>query len=144
MIRINLLPFDKRQPERTPMPRLVLIMITVAAACIILAYLGLVYIRIMGVKDERATKEADIKKLQPNVQEHKQLTGNLSRIKSKLKTIDMVAIRKVELWRCVDAVWHIIDENPRIWLDEIHLHDEKGTQSVLRQYYPQQRKGLPL
>ena len=60
MIKINLLPVEKRKPERTPLPRFGLILANVAAGGVLVAVLVLELIRWTVVVNERDTKQKEL------------------------------------------------------------------------------------
>lgn len=133
MIKINLLPSEKRKAERTPLPRFFLIVVNVAAAA--LFALGIVYytlIKIPGV--ERDIKAAqDLRKdLQPKVDEHDALVKDRDAVKTKVEQIVRLTNRGIEWWQAVNAVWEVIQDNPKVWIDEIRMIDGKGVAGELK------------
>src|SRR6185436_19597329 len=117
MIKINLLPTEKRKAERTPLPRFLLIASTAAAFFILLFYNLWILKLISDKKDEIAAQQAELQRLQPFVQEHDKLQAEEAALKNKVREIESLITRDVEYWRTVNALWEVIHQNPRVWID---------------------------
>src|SRR6185436_7575887 len=72
MIKINLLPTEKRKAERTPLPRFLLIASTAAAFFILLFYNIFILTQISRTRDDIATEPATLRGLEPFVLAHGQ------------------------------------------------------------------------
>lgn len=136
MIKINLLPLEKRRPERTPFPRFMLILATAAVAAGILVVVGWTYIQIKAAQEEKQNLQSELDTLDIAVRNHSRLTKRINALKARISQIEMVTSRNVELWKTVDAVWNIVDENKKVWLDSIRLMDAKETKPIFRRTNP--------
>jgi hypothetical protein len=126
MIRINLLPSEKRKAERTPLPHFFLILVN--AAALLLFGAGIVYftlIKIPAVERDIQTNLNLRRDLQPKVEEHDALQKELEALKQKVQQIDQLTNRSVEWWQAVNAVWDVIQENPKVWIDDIKMLDSR-------------------
>src|SRR5215470_615231 len=138
MIRINLLPVEKRKAERTPLPRLGLLMVTAAAATLLIVYIASIFIRIRVTENNiRDTNEA-IKALAPKLKEHADLVAKKNDLTTKITEIKDLTDRKMAApWRkAVNAIWDVINNNPRVWVDDIRCLDERSAQSLVKQADP--------
>ena len=140
MIRINLLPIDKRRPERTPRPRFLLILSNVIVVCLIAVYLAWFFVIQLPQTNKNMDEANDkLNKLKAAVQEHTTLTANKNKLKIKIDQIKSVTGRRVDLWRTIDAIWTVVQKNPRIWLDDIAFLDAKSIAGSFRKANPRSR-----
>jgi hypothetical protein len=133
MIKINLLPSEKRKAERTPLPRFFLIVVNAAALFLFAA--GIVYftlIKIPAVEREIKSNLSQRKDLEPKVKEHDDLQKELEGVKTKVLQIDQLTNRNIEWWQAVNAVWDVIQENPKVWVDDIKMVDGKAAASDIK------------
>lgn len=142
MIKINLLPTEKRKAERTPLPRFLLIASTAAAFFILLFYNLWIMKRISDKKDEIAGQQAELQRLQPFVQEHDRLLARETELKNKVLEIEGLIKRDVEFWRTVNALWEVIHQNPRVWVDDIRILDARGAPGELRRGDPETKEAV--
>jgi len=136
MIKINLLPTEKRKAERTPLPRFLLIASTAAAFFILLFYNLWVLKMISDVVDETKNQRALLASLQPKVQEYERLLAEETALKTKVKEIESLVTRDVEYWRLVNALWDVIHANPRVWIDDFRILDARSAPGDLRRVDP--------
>src|SRR5688572_22968433 len=136
MIKINLLPTEKRKAERTPLPRFLLIASTAAAFFILLFYNLWILKRISDVVDETKNQNNILASLQPKVQEYEQLLAKETELKNKVKEIESLINRDVEYWRLVNALWDVIHANPRVWIDDFRILDSRAAPGDLRRVDP--------
>src|SRR6266513_1285297 len=102
MIKINLLPTEKRKAERTPLPRFLLIASTAAAFFILLFYNLWVLKMISDVVDETKNQNRILADMQPKVLEYEKLLADETLLKTKVKEIEGLIKRDVEYWRMVN------------------------------------------
>jgi hypothetical protein len=138
MIRINLLPAEKRKQERTPLPRLTLIMFTAAAATGIVIWILWILLEIKKTKYDIETVTADLKSLQLRLPEYTARTEERDKLKAKITEIDSLSSRDMDdgWWRAINALWDVINNHPRVWIDELRVHDEHGVQSEFKRADP--------
>ena len=142
MIKINLLPTEKRKAERTPLPRFLLIASTAAAFFILLFYNLFVLKLISDTQDEITSQKKILADLQPAVQEHDRLVAEETALKNKVKEIESLINRDVEYWRTVNALWDVIHNNPRVWIDDIRVLDAKMAPADLRRVDPDNKESV--
>jgi len=142
MIKINLLPTEKRKAERTPLPRFLLIASTAAAFFILLFYNLWILKRISDTVD--ATKEQNniLASLKPKVDEFERLSAEETALKNKVKEIESLITRNVEYWRMVNALWDVIHSNPRVWIDYFRILDARMAPGELRRVDPESKDAI--
>ena len=136
MIKINLLPTEKRKAERTPLPRFLLIASTAAAFFILLFYNLWILKRISDVVDETKNQNNILVSLKPKVDEYERLLAEETALKNKVKEIESLITRDVEYWRLVNALWDVIHANPRVWIDDFRILDARTAPGELRRVDP--------
>jgi hypothetical protein len=142
MIKINLLPTEKRKAERTPLPRFLLIASTAAAFFILLFYNLWILKRISDVVDETKNQNAILVSLKPKVDEYERLLAEETALKNKVKEIEGLINRDVEYWRMVNALWDVIHSNPRVWIDDFRVLDARTAPGELRRVDPDSKDAI--
>ena len=140
MIKINLLPTEKRKAERTPLPRFLLIASTAAAFFILLFYNLFVLKMISDTQDDIARENKALADLQPAVAEYDKLVADETALKNKVKEIQSLINREVEFWRTINALWDVIHNNPRVWIDDIRVLDARNAPADLRRVEPDNKE----
>jgi hypothetical protein len=138
MIKINLLPVEKRKAERTPLPRFFLIISTGAVAAILAFYILYLLLLIKQVDDDIEAANAELERLKPFVALHDQKTGELAELERKLAEIKGLVSRDVELgwWRAVDALWTVIHQYPKVWIDDLRAIDGRTSGGEMKRIDP--------
>lgn len=142
MIKINLLPTEKRKAERTPLPRFLLIASTAAAFFILLFYNLWVLKMISDVVDETKRQNQVLADLQAGVAEHDRLLAQETELKNKVKEIEGLISRDVEYWKLVNALWDVIHSNPRVWIDDFRILDARSAPGDLRRVNPEAKDAV--
>jgi len=142
MIKINLLPTEKRKAERTPLPRFLLIASTAAAFFILLFYNLWILKLISDEKNEIARQQQLLQNLQPFVQEHDRLRAEEEGLKNKVREIESLINRDVEFWRTVNALWEVIHENRRVWVDNFQILDARSAPGELKRGDPESKEAV--
>jgi hypothetical protein len=142
MIKINLLPTEKRKAERTPLPRFLLIASTAAAFFILLFYNLWILKLISDERNEIARQQDQLRLLQPFVQEHDRLRLEEEALKNKVREIEGLINRDVEFWRTVNALWEVIHQNKRVWIDTFQILDARGAPGELKRGDPESKEAV--
>src|SRR5688572_4575340 len=111
MIKINLLPLDKRKTERTPLKGAGL-MIADAAVLVVVAILVVIsFIQIGNVTTEIDAQKKTLESLQPFVKQHDQLQGEVARLSTEEGDLKKVtATRPFEWSEIFDAIWDVVNK----------------------------------
>lgn len=143
MIKINLLPVEKRKTERTPLPRMMLIIATAAVAAIAVLVNVVVYFQILGVERDIEDRKNTLVRLEPKVKEHDRLQARVAQLKAKVSEIESLVKREVEHWRAVNALWDVIQASPKVWVDDLRILDGTAASGELKRIDPEASGGSP-
>src|SRR6266850_6172953 len=117
MIKINLLPPEKRKAERTPLPRFGLMMADAAVLGVVLILVIISYIQILNTEKEIEIQKGVLADLQPAVQKHDKLEREVTVLKGELEALGKITgLRPFEWWQIFDYVWDTVEDNKRVWL----------------------------
>jgi hypothetical protein len=133
MIKINLLPSEKRKAERTPLPHFVLIVINAAALVIFAA--GIAYFALIKIPDIDNQTQAAVRErqsLQKDVETHDLKLKEMQGLQAKVGQIDQLTTRNIEWWQAINAVWDVIVENDKVWIDDIKMLEAKGVAGQIK------------
>jgi len=137
MLKINLLPLERRKLERTPFPRLFLIMIEASILTLLAVYVGFNYFVNIPEKNDRIQKlENDLKGLSSGISAYDSKIAQKTEIEQKLKEIQQVVFRDFEWFQINNAIKDVVLNNPKIWLETVKVLDARSSQSELRKILP--------
>ncbi len=145
MIKINLLPKELRPVDRTPFPRLILIFGTTAVGVGLLAYVAfLILVEVKAENIKLAERQKILGQYAQQVKQYDGLDADLKKLGAKTADIERVAVRDVAWWQVIDAVWSVVAaEDRKVWLEDIRVLDDKGTQQIVRKSDPLTRQFPP-
>lgn len=132
MIRINLLPPERRKPERTPLPRFMLILIGAGLATGIITYLVFLGIKITNEQshgDQLAKTLGDIKKA---TIDYKDVKAEEDGLNARKKAIEGLAKRPIYWSEIIDNLWSVINAQESMWVTEITVLGEKKVSSIAK------------
>ncbi|HEU4339159.1 MAG TPA: hypothetical protein VFS19_03750 [Planctomycetota bacterium] len=133
MIKINLLPLDKRKTERTPLKGVGLM---IADAAILGVVVILVVIHIIWNGNLKAQIEANkktIDSLAADVKEHDKLVAEVRQLTNEKNDLDKVTAARPFIWsEVIDGIWDCVAKHKRVWLDDIQQADGKMMDSKLK------------
>lgn len=139
MLQINLLPLEKRKPERTPIPRFALILALTAATVGIAFYVVFLFIEISNLSKtivEKNLRYADVVK---QVADFPTLQAEASAAQSTWTQIEQVAVRPMRWSLAIRALVDVIVKNPRIWIENITMLDAGTARSMRASQVPGDR-----
>jgi len=137
MIKINLLPVEKRKAERTPLPRFGLILTNVAVLCILLVVIAFSWFQVASKEQEIEGQQKEFDRLAPEVQRYVDLTGINAQLTGEYQNLKKVTDQRPFAWWTVfDAVWEVVQNNPKVWLDSIDVLEGKQVESKVKAYDP--------
>ncbi len=138
MIKINLLPIEKRKAERTPLPRFILISATAGVATLVIVVLIFVLLKIKFVGDEIKTNIANRDRLKPQVDDYDKLAAQKTDIQTKINELKTVTSRDLAegWWHTINAIWDVIQAHPKVWIDDIRIQDERSAPSEQKKHDP--------
>lgn len=124
MIRVNLLPPDRRRPEKTPLPSFLLVLVAAALATGVLVILAFIGVNIMNVGKDIKDHDQQIAGLQGAVDEWKQLNEEVGAAEKREKTIKDLSKRPVVWSEVLDHVWSILDAEKSLFITDLRMLDE--------------------
>jgi hypothetical protein len=137
MIKINLLPLDKRKTERTPLKGAGLM---IADALVIGVFVVLIIISLLQISVVRSNIEEQKKtldSLQEAVREHDKLKADVSQLERDLGDLEKVTGTRPFEWSVIfDALWDVIHKHKRVWVDSMELADGKQMENKFKQMDP--------
>lgn len=137
MIRINLLPLEKRKPERTPLPRFVLIMAGAALATGIVLYLVTVYLDINSTQAEIDQTLTELATLKPDEAEYARVEAEKTAREKMIKDLEQMEMERSVPWAdIVDSLWDVVHQNPRIWLEDFKTLDQRSADTEIKKANP--------
>ena len=141
MIRINLLPIEKRKAERTPVPRFFLILATAGVAAGVFFYILYVILEINRVSGEIQQQQAELNGLQPQVNEYENLVRQKTAAEGKYREISGVVARTAPIgfWRLASAVWDVLNAH-KVWIDDFRMMDATAAQAELKRHHPDSKE----
>jgi Tfp pilus assembly protein PilN len=132
MIKINLLPPEKRKAERTPPRFFAMVVVNVAALALIGVYLLFVWMEIRETEEKILSKQVELANLQKAVQEHDELEREFGQLQAKIREIDDLTKRDVEWWDAINALWDVIHQNAKVWIDDLKILDSAGALTEIK------------
>jgi hypothetical protein len=137
MIKINLLPLDKRKTERTPLKGAGLMIADAAvfAVVAILVIIHLIQIGNLNTKIDQGKKT--LASLQEDVKKHDKLLAESKQLENDYKDLEKVtAARPFEWSEVIDALWDSVAKHKGVWLDDIQQADGKMMEQKLKALDP--------
>jgi hypothetical protein len=113
-------------------------MATAAAAAGILVWIAWVLLEINKTSGEIDAATAELNSLKPRLPEYEALTTKRNMLKAKITEINDLSRRDIEdgWWRAVNALWDVINNTPRVWIDDLRALDERAVQSEFKRADP--------
>lgn len=124
MIRVNLLPLDKRRPERTPLPRLIAIFAGVLVTFALAAGDVFFFIEI-SIQEGKLEEQNRIKEDCKNqVREYEQIKAQKEAAEQRKAAIDSIRGTRRFLWSFeIDKLSDVINDCPKVWLTSLKCGD---------------------
>lgn len=132
MIKINLLPEEKRKAERTPPRFFAMVVMNVAALALIGVYLLYLWMEIQDTEEQIRAKQVELANLQRFVEEHDNLEREHGQLQAKIREIDDLTKRDVEWWDAINALWDVIHLHTKVWIDDLKILDSAGAATEIK------------
>ena len=133
MIKINLLPLDKRKTERTPLKGAGLMIADAAVIGVILIGVIISWIQILNTGKEIDEKEKTLASLQEDVKKHDRLTAEVAQLQRDADDLARVTgMRPFEWSEVFDKIWDCVEKQKRVWLDSIEFAEGKQMESKVK------------
>lgn len=130
MLKVNLLPEDRRQRERTPLPRFIVLLVGVAIITSELAICGYGYMQWQTLLSEKERLQSRVKELQPKVETFNKLKEDISQLKQRKNILEEIrpeGLKEKYQWSyAIDQLFTVIDESPGVWIENLSGQMEKN------------------
>lgn len=131
MIRVNLLPLDRRRPEKTPLPRFLLVVLAAALTTCVLVAVAFTFVQMMNVNkdiDQLKTEEAN---LTASVNEYERVNKIVEAVVQKDDMIQKLEKRTVVWSDVLDDVWTVLDAEKSLYILDISMLDENQARGFI-------------
>jgi uncharacterized protein YoxC len=133
MIKINLLPLDKRKTERTPLKGAGLMVADAIVIAVVAILIVIHWIQIGNLDTEIKAKKETLASLQKDVKVHDDLLAKSQRLQAEFNDLQKITATRPFKWsEVVDAVWDAVNKHKRVWLDSIEQMDGKQVESKMK------------
>jgi len=137
MIKINLLPLDKRKTERTPLKGVGLMIADAAIAAVVIILIVIHVIWNSQLTTDIEAKKKTIASLANDVKEHDKLVAEVRQLTNEKNDLDKVVATRPFFWsEVIDGIWDVVAKHKRVWLDDIQQADGKMMDSKLKALDP--------
>lgn len=143
MLKVNLLPPEKRKLKRTPYYALVPLVVSVALLTGSLAASAYFWLENQRLETEIANAEQEVMRLTPKKEEFERLSQQIAQESGRIRSIEQMTQRKVLWGEVMAAVVEVTSKNPRVWLDEVVYLDKGRAEAMERKYNPQSSSKPP-
>ncbi len=130
MLRVNLLPPDRRQRERTPLPRFIILLIGVALITTELAVCGYGYMEWLELLREQERLQAQKEEQQPKVEEFQELKRDIQQLQQRQEVLNEIrpdGLKEKYQWSyAIDQLFEVIDQTPGVWIENLDGRMESG------------------
>ncbi len=121
MLRINLLPEDRRTVERTPLPRFLILLLGVALISGELAVGFYGYMKLRNLNARKQQKQEKEQSLQKHVETFNELKKEIRVLERRKEILAEISpgdsIKERYQWSyAIDQLFTVIDESPGVWI----------------------------
>ena len=133
MIKINLLPLDKRKTERTPLKGAGLMIADAAVLGVVVILIVIHVIQIGNLNTEIVETKKVVASLQEDVKKHDMLKAKAEELTRQLTDLEKVTGTRPFFWsEVIDGLWDVVAKHKRVWLDDIQQADGKMMEQKLK------------
>lgn len=116
IIRVNLLPPDKRRRERTPFSRFVALVVGTAVNAAIVAFMVKIAFDTHGISQRIDTADNTIKIKQLVEPEYDKVKKEKDKIETRRTAIEALKKERIVTWsKVLDNVWDVVNANQWVW-----------------------------
>ncbi len=117
MLKINLLPFERRHKDKTPILRLLSIYAAVVLSLVVLFWDVATYLKIGRGRQELDNKKKELIILKEATSGFDTVQKEVDNLKKRTETIETIqASRSFLWWETVDQLLDVVCDNPKMWL----------------------------
>ncbi|HLG42265.1 MAG TPA: hypothetical protein VI643_02785 [Planctomycetota bacterium] len=138
MLRINLLPPERRRLRRTPIYALLPLALGVFLAAGSLALAAYFYVEMTIIEDQLRETDAQIESKKHVRAQHAQLTADLAGIREEVRNITTIVNQGRPEWaEILGAIVEVSSKNPHIWFEKVDILSATAASAALRRFSPQ-------
>lgn len=123
MLKVNLLPPERRQREGTPLPRFIILLVGVALISSEVAVGAWGYIKWQNLVEEKTSLQEEKGRLQKSVDKFEELKKQISRLKKRKEVLNEIRPpgkkEKYQWSYSLDQLFTVIDQSPGVWISNL-------------------------
>jgi hypothetical protein len=134
MIRINLLPPDRRRAERTPFSHYMLNLLAAVLLIIVVIVLGAQvywYLNLSGEVDDY-NKKITLIKVELDKAKYDQKQAEIDKVKAKERTVEQLSKRDVHWAKIFSTLWTVLDNEKALWITDLKVLNASQAKNLLR------------
>lgn len=117
MLKINLLPLERRHKDKTPILRLLAIYAAVVLSLVVLFWDVASYLKIGRGRQELDNQKKELVILKEATRGFDVVQKEVNNLKKRTETIETIqASRSFLWWETIDQLLDVICDNPKVWL----------------------------
>lgn len=141
MLRINLLPPERRRLRRTPLYALLPLTLGVMLVAGSTAMAAWFWVMMTTLQEDIQATEATIKRKEYVRNEHQQLTNALAKIRADMGSITQILNTQRPNWsEIMGALVEVSSKNTHVWFDKIEILNATSASAALRRFSPQAKQ----
>jgi hypothetical protein len=132
MIRVNLLPIEKRRPESAPVARVLVRIVGIGVVALLGAFVAFGYfVTNRGIDGKIREKDKNLAALRENAKKVDALQKQLDELKGwESASLKVKQSRPFKWWEQIDKILEVKEDYPRVWFSKIQA--EEGTPASLK------------
>jgi Tfp pilus assembly protein PilN len=132
VIRINLLPPEKRRPERTPLPRFLMILVAAATTAGVVMLILILLFRMWQLDGEIKTQNDLKQALAPIEKEYDAAEKEINEVKGREDLVKALEDRGVYWSEVINHLWTILDADKSVFITGITILDGQKAKSLIK------------
>ncbi|MBI4834593.1 MAG: hypothetical protein HY811_07235 [Planctomycetes bacterium] len=125
MLKINLIPFERRRKERTPLPRFVGIIIAVVVCLGVLGWDVKTMMDTKKVKQDITEKNVELAKVEAILNQIPALEQKKNDLKKWKEAAEKITKSRVfKWWHAIDTLFDVLHENQTVWVTSFECADK--------------------
>jgi Tfp pilus assembly protein PilN len=127
MIKINLLPVERRRTDRTPLIRLLAIYASVALCVFIFFWDLTIYVKTNTQKDVLINRQQTLANLKERTRDFELIQQEVQKLNQRTQAIESIkSSRSFLWWETIDQLLDVICDNPRVWISSLECTEGGG------------------
>lgn len=132
MIKVNLLVGPLVRPRHTPKGRFAMIVVAAALTAGVLAYLGSIWLMIMGEDEKLASIKSNMEKMKGDAAVYDDLFKQVSAVTDRQKLLETLSKRGVHWSVMLDHLWDILDGEKSLFITNLTVLDSQRAKGAIK------------